>query len=280
MGQYLGAGDKGRPASYAAAVTDSGFSQLRCTIAAPHVALIQLARVEALNALSLEMCQELMVALSFAGDTAEVRAVIITGTGPVFSMGDEFRGTVPDGGDGGGQIAPVAAVLAKLEGLGKPTIAAINGRAHGAGLALALACDVAFASQEAELAAPEIRFGLWSMHLTRYLVRAIGPRRAFEMMATGLPVRGAVAELGGLVNRAVHPGELQAEVLNLATKLASWSPSALHYGLQAVRRIAADKADAERAELQSLLQALLATDDAREGIDAFNGQRAPQWKGV
>ena len=277
-GALVVAGDKAPPASYAPAVTDSGFSQLRCTIAAPHVALIQLARAEALNALSLEMCQELMAALSFAGDTAEVRAVIITGSGPVFSMGDEFRGTVPDGG--GGQIAPVAAVLAKLEGLGKPTIAAINGRAHGAGLALALACDVVIASQEAELAAPEIRFGLWSMHLTPYLVRAIGPRRAFEMMATGLPVRGAVAELGGLVNRAVHPSELQAEVINLASKLASWSPSALRYGLQAVRRIATDKADAERAELQSLLDALLATDDAREGLDAFNGQRAPQWKGV
>ncbi len=247
-------------------------------IGAPHVAVIQLARVDALNALSLEMCQELVVALDFARQTPDVRVVIITGSGPVFSMGDEFRGTVPDLAQGGAPVAPVAAVLAKLDELGKPTIAAVNGRAHGAGLALALACDVVIASQEAELAAPEIRFGLWPMHLTRYLVETIGARRAFEMMATGLPVRGAVAELGGLINRAVPPTELQAEATTLATKLASWSPSALRFGLKAVRRTA--QAAVERAELQAMLEALLATDDAREGIDAFNERRAPQWKGT
>jgi enoyl-CoA hydratase/carnithine racemase len=261
------------------AVSDEGFSQLRCLIAAPHVALIQLARPEALNALTLDMCQELVVALDFARDTDEVRVVIITGSGPIFSMGDEFRGTVPDLAKEGQPVAPVAAVLAKLDELGKPSIAAINGRAHGAGLALALACDVVIASQEAELAAPEIRFGLWPMHLTRYLVETIGARRAFEMMATGLPIRGAVAELGGLINRAVGPGELQAEVTTLATKLAAWSPSALRYGTRAVRRMAAARAEAERAELQALLEELMATEDAREGIRAFNEQRAPQWKG-
>ncbi len=249
-------------------------------VTAPHVAVIQFMRADALNALSLEMCQELVVALDFARETPDVRVVIITGSGPVFSMGDEFRGTVPDLAKDGAPVAPIIAVLAKLESLGKPTIAAINGRAHGAGLALALACDVVIASQEAELAAPEIRFGLWPMHLTPYLVRAIGPRRAFEMMATGLPVRGAVAELGGLINHAVPPGELQAEATSLATKLASWSPSALRFGLKAVRRCTAGQGDGERAELQQLLDGLLATEDAREGIDAFNQQRAPQWKGV
>lgn len=249
-------------------------------VTAPHVAVIQLMRAEALNALSLEMCQELVVALDFARDTPEVRVVIITGSGPVFSMGDEFRGTVPDLAKDGAPVAPIAVVLAKLENLGKPTIAAINGRAHGAGLALALACDVVIASQEAELAAPEIRFGLWPMHLTPYLVRAIGARRAFEMMATGIPIRGAVAELGGLINHAVPPGELQAEATNLATKLASWSPSALRFGLKAVRRISASQGEAERVELQQLLDGLLATADAREGIDAFNQQRAPNWTGV
>ena len=274
-----GWGDSGPPGPYAAAVSDAGFTQLRCLIAAPNVALIQLARPDALNALTLDMCQELVVALDFARQTDDVRAVILTGTGPVFSMGDEFRGTVPDLANEGQMVAPVAAVLAKLDDLGKPSIAAINGRAHGAGLALALACDIVVAAQEAELAAPEIRFGLWPMHLTRYLVETIGARRAFEMMATGVPVRGAVAELNGLINRAVHPNELQAEATTLATKLAAWSPSALRYGTRAVRRMAAARADAERAELQALLEGLLATEDAREGIQAFNERRAPEWKG-
>lgn len=272
--------DKCAKPAYLWPVPADGFTQLRCTIAAPHVALIQLARADALNALTLEMCQELVVALDFAAQTPEVRVVIVTGSGPVFSMGDEFRGTVPDVARGGAPVAPVAAVLARLEALDKPSIAAINGRAHGAGLALALACDVAVATVDAELAAPEIRFGLWPMHLTRYLVRAIGARRAFEMMATGLPVRGAVAELGGLVNRAVAPSELQGEATTLARKLASWSPSALRHGLRAVRRIAAADADAERAALQAQLEALMATDDAREGIAAFNEQRNPDWKGT
>lgn len=260
-------------------MTDAGFSQLRCLIAAPHVAVIQLSRAEALNALTLEMCQELLVALEFARQTDEVRAVILTGSGPVFSMGDEFRGTVPDEAAGGAPVAPVPLVLQKLEELGKPTIAAVNGRAHGAGLALALACDVVICAQEAELAAPEIRFGLWSMHLTRYLVQAIGPRRAFELLATGAAIRGAVAELGGLVNRAVASAELQAEATNLATRLAAWSPTALRYGLRAVRRASAATAEADRAELQRLLDELMATDDAREGIAAFNEQRTPAWKG-
>ena len=74
-------------------------------IGAPHVAVIQLARVDALNALSLEMCQELVVALDFARQTPDVRVVIITGSGPVFSMGDEFRGTVPDLAQGGAPVA-------------------------------------------------------------------------------------------------------------------------------------------------------------------------------
>jgi methylglutaconyl-CoA hydratase len=99
------------------------------------------------------------------------------------------------------------------------------------------------------------------------------------MMATGVPVRGAVAELGGLVNRAVAPAELQAEATTLATKLAAWSPTALHHGLRAVRRVAASEADAERAELQRMLDQLMATADAREGLAAFGEQRAPVWQG-
>lgn len=255
----------------------TGFTHLRCAMAAPHVALIQLARPDILNALTLDVCQELRVALELARSTHEVRVVVLTGTGPVFSMGDEFRGTVPDEAAGGARVAPVAAVLAALDDLGKPTLAAINGRAHGAGLALALACDLVFAGQEAELAAPEIRFGLWPMHLTRYLVRAIGVRRAFEMMATGAPMRAAVAEEQGLVNRAVPQGELEHETMLMATRLAAWSPTALRAGRAAIRAVTARTADAERAELQALLDALLATRDAREGVDAFNERRAPIW---
>ncbi len=256
------------------------FQSLQVGIAEPHVGWITLARPDAQNALDVAMCQELVAALTFAAQTPDVRVVVVAAAGPVFCSGGEHRGAVPAGD--GTTVVPVAAVLQTLHQLPVPTVAMVQGRAHGAGLALALACDYTYCTEDCELAVPDIRFGLWGMHVMPYLLRVLSPKKAYHMLATGLPLRGKEAEFAGLVTRATAAATIDKEVRDLARKLAGLSPSAMRAGTAAFRRVlgtveGADAA-ATHAWLQVELDKLMATADAREAQDAIREGRQPSWR--
>jgi enoyl-CoA hydratase/carnithine racemase len=155
----------------------------------------------------------------------------------------------------------------------------VNGHALAGGLGLMVACDVVLASDQAELGMTEINLGLWPMMITAEIVRNVGRKKALELMLGGERISAAEGERIGLVTRVVPAAELEAETMAFALKVAGKSPAVLRLGLRAFY----DTQDLELRpaleHLQGQLGAVLATEDAAEGIAAFFQKRAPVWKG-
>ena len=170
--------------------------------------------------------------------------------------------------------------MARLETLGKPVIAAVNGFALGGGCELAMACTLRLAADRAELGQPEIDLGLIpGFGGTQRLVRLIGRGRALDLLLTGRRIPAAEAERVGLVNRVVPAEALAGEARTLADALARKAPLAARYILAAVH----DGADAPLDRATSIEAAYFglsaATEDMREGTSAFLARRVPEFKG-
>lgn len=243
----------------------------------PVVRLV-LNRPEKRNPIGPAVCGELVHALGRAGEDRAVGCVVVTGAGKVFSAGGDLgqmgaaaAGTVPP--------ASLVELFKTMHGLGKPIVAMLNGHALAGGLGLAVACDLVVASEDAELGTPEINLGLWPMMITAEIVRSIGRKKALELMLGGERLSAREAERIGLVNRVVPSEKLEEETMALATRLAKKSPAVVRLGLRAFY----DTQDMELIpaleHLQAQLGAVLATEDAAEGIAAFFGKREPVWKG-
>ena len=233
------------------------------------------------NALSNQLIDELRTAISEAKDNAEVRAVIMTGANSSFSAGADV-GDVD-------LSSPVATkgflegfqdVLNSLEGLGKPTIAAINGLALGGGCELALVCDIRIASKRATIGLSEIKLGLLpGGGGTQRLPRIVGMSKALEMLYTGDAIDAEDAYRIGLVSRVVDPDKLMDEARMLARSFVDKPPLALRMAKEAVKRGAnMDLKSALQFEIQCV-SILSSTEDHTEGIKAFLEKRKPQFKG-
>lgn len=241
-----------------------GFSRIKCDVPRAHVARIALAS-GAENPLDAEVLGELYGALGFVRGTPEVRALVLTHEGPYFSSGGEVASVTT----GEGSIGPMSMVLQAIHELGKPTIAAIDGKAHGAGLALALATDLAVAGPRASFAIPEPAAGLWSFHVLAELVPLVGRRRAAGLFLDGQTLDGAAALALGLVNHRVD-GSAMEDALERAGRLATLGPVAAAMGLAAMRRAAIADANVNDA-LQALLDQFVATPEAREAAARASG---------
>ncbi|HEY6462132.1 MAG TPA: enoyl-CoA hydratase-related protein [Polyangiaceae bacterium] len=244
------------------------------------VETITLAYPERRNAIGPRMANELLWALEDARAAADVRAVVLTGEGKAFCTGGDFAEMTS--GAAGSTLAhkgDYADLLLSLANSDKPVVAKVNGHAMGGGLGLVAACTFAVASTEAKLGTPEIDVGLFPMMIMAILARHVPRRRLVEMMLLGEKLDAAEAARLGLVNRAVAPGELDAEVKKLTDAVASKSPVTIRLGLKAFAD--QDDMDLEAALplLRGRLGEVLATDDAREGLTAFLEKRAPRWTG-
>jgi enoyl-CoA hydratase/carnithine racemase len=213
----------------------------------------------------------------------EVRAVVLTGEGRYFSAGAdlEILSKLEPEGLREELTRYWNPVFNEFESMRKPTVAALNGPAVGAGVELVLCCDLRYASESATLRLPQIDFGvLPDAGATVRLPMLVGPARAKEWILTADTVSAREAAEAGLVN-AVFPEEaLDREVRNIAGKLARKPPLALGVGKQLVNE-AFRRADT-RAGLEEVMNAqcsLVRTDDYREGIRAFFEKRAPLFRG-
>jgi enoyl-CoA hydratase/carnithine racemase len=167
-----------------------------------------------------------------------------------------------------------------LEGLGKPSIAAINGYALGGGLEMAMACTFRIASTNARLGQPEINLGLVPGYGgTQRLLRLLGQAKAMEMILLGTPIRAEDAERLGLVSKVVERESLLDECLSLARSLCEKSPLTLSLAMETILR-GRDVPLREGLVLEADLGTLAYnTEDGREGLAAFLEKRKPNFKG-
>ena len=248
-----------------------------------HLLLVTLNRPQALNALNTKMGLELTDLWSrLTTDAGAVRCVVLTGTGErAFCAGADLKER-----DGmtvevwraqheGFERAFVALVECPV-----PVIAALNGVAMGGGLELALCCDFIFAARGVRLALPEASRGLMPGGMgTQNLPRAVGERRAKELILSGRPIEAEQAAAWGLVNRVCEPGKLLEEALAVAQAIADNAPlsvrqakRSIHYGLDM------DLLTVYRFEIEAYNR-LVDTDDRREGVRAFVEKRKPAFRG-
>jgi len=255
------------------------FESLAVTREGP-VAVVTLHRPERRNALSLGLMRELIGCLAEIGREPETRTVILAAAGKVFCSGHDISEMTGRGINGYREIFDVCTELMnRLQAIPQPVIAEVQGPATAAGCQLVAACDLAIAAEEAWFATPGVKIGLFCTTPMVALTRAIGRKRALEMLLTGEPVGAAVAVEWGLINRAVPARDLQAETRKLAARVASASSLVIALGKQAFyTQIDLDqpKAYAYAKEVMSM-NALAA--DAQEGMTAFLDKRSPAWAG-
>ena len=242
------------------------------------IAIVTLNRPERRNALSLELMLDLVAALVEIGRNSQIRAVILAAAGKVFCSGHDLAQMAGRDINEYRQIFDVCTRLMQtLQGIPQPVIAEVQGIATAAGCQLVATCDLAIAADDAAFATPGVKIGLFCTTPMVALTRAIGRKRALEMLLTGELVPARTAAEWGLVNQAVPAAELQSATRRLAEKVAAASSLVVAIGKQAFyTQIDLDRQKAYAKEVMSM-NALAA--DAQEGTAAFLGKRAPCWSG-
>lgn len=195
------------------------------------VRILTLNRPDKLNALNHALTQALLDALQAAGTDEWIGAVVLTGAGRAFCAGadvSEFSSLTAEAPEA---VAARGDLTMRLHGffskMAKPVVAAVRGHAVGGGCGLALACDMVIASETARLGYPEIKRGIVAAVVMANLVRQVGRKAAFELVALGESVTPARAETLGLVNRVVADDRLLDEAVALAEKLAAFPRPAM-----------------------------------------------------
>ncbi len=246
----------------------------------PPVATIRLNRPQQRNALSLALMRALIASFQQLSRDPEIAVLVLSGDGPAFSAGHDLKEMI--GGDLNTyrEIFDVCTeLMTAIQATPQPVIAQVDGIATAAGCQLVAACDLAIASEQSKFATPGVRIGLFCSTPMVALTRAIGRKRALEMLLTGTPIDAATAAEWGLINRAVPREQLADAVRELACQIAQASPLTVSLGKQAFyTQIDLDqpKAYAYAKEVMSM-NAMAA--DAQEGMCAFLEKRKANWSG-
>lgn len=243
------------------------------------VAIVAMNRPDALNGFNAEMRAALSAALEKAAVEQTVRAVVLTATGRCFSAGADLKAGFDDGVEGQLQdeYRPSLETIANMP---KPVIAAVNGFAAGIGLSYALQADLLVMAEDAFLLSPFTTISLLPDGGANWmLVRHLGYRRAYQLSVESERIPAARCVELGLANRTAPAESLRDEAVAWARELVGRAPLSLAATKKAMR-FAMDHDWGESYDLEVALQAdLLDSDDAREGVAAFFGKRAPEFKG-
>jgi enoyl-CoA hydratase/carnithine racemase len=242
------------------------------------IAWIELNRPEKLNAMTPEMAELLLDAVQTCNRSDEVRVVVLTGAGPkAFCAGSDIMEL--DSYATPWDFRNRRDYCDLIRALKKPAIAAINGYAFGGGLEMALACDIRIASDNARLAAPEIKLGwIGGGGVTAQLLHSVGASSAALMVMTGEPVSAQQAMSWGLVSEVVAADALRERTATIASAIAARAPIAAEtakVNLRAAMSMPLEQAIAYERDLQTIC---FATADAMEGRRAFQEKRAAEFK--
>jgi enoyl-CoA hydratase/carnithine racemase len=242
------------------------------------VAVITLNRPQKLNAVTPEMADAIVAAVTECNDSETIRCVIVTGAGDkAFCAGSDIREL--DTYETPWQFRNRPDYCDAIRRLLKPSIAAINGYCFGGGLETAMSCDIRIASENAQLAAPEIKLGwIGGGGMAMHLAHSAGMSNAALMIMTGDPVPADKALAWGLVSEVVGRENLLARAREIAQTIAARAPIAAEtakLNLKAAHMMPAEKAIEYERDLQTIC---FATEDAREGRAAFKEKRQPVFR--
>ena len=241
-------------------------------------ALVMLNRPERRNALSLELMQELVGVLRALGERTDVRAVVIEGAGVAFSAGHDLSEMVQRDLSFYQRLFDTCTELMEtIHKVRQPVIAKVYGIATAAGCQLVAACDLAVAADDARFATPGVKIGLFCSTPMVPLSRAVGRKRALEMLLTGAPISAQTALDWGLVNRVVPASELDAAVDTFVAAIARSSPLTVGIGKEAFY----SQIELDEHRAYDLTKSVMAMNsmaaDGQEGISAFLDKRPPIW---
>ena len=248
-----------------------------------HVLLVTLNRPDAANALNTQMGLDLVELFEhFSVNLENLRAIVLTGAGTkAFCAGGDLKqrnGMTDEAWQA--QHLVFERMLRAVIACPLPVIAAVNGAAYGGGCEIAAAADFVYASDNARFALTEVTLGIMpGAGGTQNLPRAIGERRAKEMILSGLPFSAAEAEAWGLVNKVLPQAQLLDAAFTIATRIAGNGPIAVRQAKQAIHRgLQMSLADGLAFEIEAYNR-LVPTEDRREGLLAFNEKRKANFKG-
>ena len=255
------------------------YQHLLQTTAGP-LATITLNRPERRNPLSLDLMRELISCLDEMAASTSIRAIILAAAGNAFSAGHDLHEMVGRTVADYRRLFDVCTeLMAKIQSIPQPVIAQVQGVATAAGCQLVATCDLAIASDQAAFATPGVKIGLFCTTPMVALSRAVGRKRALEMLLTGKLVDAATAAEWGLVNRVVPASELESATRELACKIAEASSFTVALGKQAYyTQIDLDQPKAYAYAKEVMTMNALA-DDAQEGMSAFLEKRHACWSG-
>jgi len=245
-----------------------------------NIGILSINRPNALNALNSSLLEELNNAIDFIEKNQDIHVLIITGEGRSFVAGADI-GEMK-------QMNPIEArafaekgisLFRKIELMEKPVIAAVNGFALGGGCELSMSCDIRIASDKAKFGQPEVGIGITpGFGGTQRLSRLVGEGRAKELIFTCDVIGAEEAFRIGLVNKVVGVDELMNTAMEMANKILSKSQLAIRYSKAAINRGMQTDLDSGMAIEKDLFGLCFATEDQKEGMEAFLEKRIPNYK--
>lgn len=237
---------------------------------------ITLNRPERRNALSLETLDCLYEALSSVPETS--RIVVLAGAGPAFSAGHDLGEMIDRPAEFYEKLFDACvAVMQKIHEIPQPVIGRVHGTATAAGCQLVATCDLVVASENATFATPGVQIGLFCSTPMVPISRAVGRKRAMEMLLTGQPIDAHTAAAWGLVNRVVPAEQLDAEVDRLAAQVTRYSGRVIGIGKEAFWSQLGMDEDGAYELTKTVMSSNAAMADAQEGMGAFLEKRQPTW---
>lgn len=259
--------------------SSTGFDDLQIEKSGALATLI-LNRPQQRNALSKPLIGALRRALSEIDQDADIRLVVLAGSGPAFCAGHDLKEirSNPDKTFLQDLFDQCSALMIALQSIRQPVIAKVHGVATAAGCQLVASCDLAVASSDARFATPGVNIGLFCSTPMVAITRSVHRKAAMEMLLTGEMVDAEKAQSLGLINRVAAPGQLDAETDALVETILAKSPQALKVGKQAFHRQIDMKIDQAYEYVSQVMTENMLHREAEGGIDAFLEKRLPPWR--
>jgi enoyl-CoA hydratase/carnithine racemase len=230
------------------------------------------------NPLGMETIREVIAALNNLGP--DCQAVVIAGEGPVFSAGHDLKEMIdPSPGFVEELFDVCTEMMMTIHRVPQPVVARVHGPAFAAGCQLVASCDLAVAVDTATFATPGVKIGLFCSTPMVPLSRAVGRKRALEMLLTGTPIDALTAREWGLVNRVVSPAELDDTLDGLLEQLTKSSPAVVGLGKAAFYQQVEMAEEDAYGYTKKVMTANAVMNDAQEGMGAFIEKRTPVWSG-